>query len=200
MPTPLLGEGKPVDWWFVFKFNAANFPGCGGNAKRKGIFGGRPQRYKGWSQQYCYASSANPTLQQGKGCVGATLEDPVGATFNQVYNGSCSYVVWNDQLYDDPKIHGCEKYCSSPWGHSKGMLAWDDNGKGFVMQVSTPSWPASGSRTHPRETDGNTLGCVKDDNVRVSQHFFALALDKSDVIQILRALKNASVVTDPTNK
>src|SRR5947199_2640123 len=35
--------------------------------------------------------------------------------------------------------------CSSPWGHSKGVLAWNDAGEGFVMQVSTPSWPASGS-------------------------------------------------------
>jgi hypothetical protein len=25
--SPLLAEGKPVDWWFAFKFNAATFPG-----------------------------------------------------------------------------------------------------------------------------------------------------------------------------
>ena len=41
------------------------------------------------------------------------------------------------------------------------MLAWDDSGKGFVMQVSTPSWPGSGSEKRPRKNDGNTLGCVK---------------------------------------
>ena len=29
-PTPLLKTGQPVDWWFVFKFNAETFPGCGG--------------------------------------------------------------------------------------------------------------------------------------------------------------------------
>ena len=27
-PMPLLAAGHPVDWWFVFKFNAASFPGC----------------------------------------------------------------------------------------------------------------------------------------------------------------------------
>ena len=31
-PTPLLKTGQPVDWWFVFKFNAETFPGCGGCA------------------------------------------------------------------------------------------------------------------------------------------------------------------------
>jgi hypothetical protein len=43
------------------------------------------------------------------------------------------------------------------------------------------------------------LGCVKDDNVEVSQHFFALKLSKDDLVKVLTALQNASVVTDPTN-
>ena len=64
--------------------------------------------------------------------------------------------------------------------------------------MSTPSWPASGSSAHPRPTDGNTLGCVADNDVLVSQHFFALALNRDDVIAVLKALANASVVTDPT--
>jgi hypothetical protein len=64
------------------------------------------------------------------------------------------------------------------------------------MQVSTPSWPASGSHASPR-TDGNTLGCVKDNDVKVSQHFFALKLDKDDVVKVLQGLQDASVVTDP---
>jgi hypothetical protein len=54
------------------------------------------------------------------------------------------------------------------------MLAWNADGDGLIMQVTTPSWPAAGSKSSPRKTDGNTLGCVKDNNVLVSQHFFAL--------------------------
>jgi hypothetical protein len=65
------------------------------------------------------------------------------------------------------------------------------------MQVSTPSWPASGSSKKSRKTDGNTLGCVKDNDVLVSQHFFSLKLNKDDVVAILKALENASAVTDP---
>ena len=198
-PVPLLSAEHPVDWWFVFKFNSRAFPGCGGNATRTCTFGGQVQNYKVFGQQFVYASSESPTLQKGSGCAGDTIEDPIGATVDEVYNNSFHFVVWNDQFYDDPVIKGCTKECGAPWGHSKGMVAWNDAGEALVLQVTTPSWPAAGSKEFPRKTDGNTLGCVSDDNVEVSQHFFALKLNKDDLVAILMALQNASVVTDPTN-
>ena len=197
-PVPLLEKGTEVDWWIVFKFNTASFPGCDSDAQRNCLFGGEVQDYQ-FSQQYVFASSKNHTLQKGNNCAGDTLTDPLGATFDEIYNGSYHYVIWNDQFYDDPKIAGCTKECGSPWGHSKGMLAWNDAGEGLVLQVSTPSWPASGSKNFPRKTDGNTLGCVTDDDVKVSQHFFAVKLSKDDVVKVLKALQNASVVTDSNN-
>lgn len=199
-PTPLLKQGHPVDWWFIFKFNAGSFPGCENGAKRKCLFGGQVSDYRYFSQQFVYASSEQPFLQKGTGCVGTTVTDPLGATFEQVYNNSYYYLIWNDQFYDDPPIHGCEKSCEAPWGHSKGMLVWNETGEGFVMQVSTPSWPASGNKKYPRQTDGNTLGCIKDDDIEVSQHFFALKLTPDDLIKVLKSLKNSSIVTDPNNK
>ncbi len=201
-PVPLLSANQPVDWWFVFKFNAAKFPRCGGGPERRTCpFGGRAQDYKsGFGQQFAYASSTDSKLQSGQGCVGTQIgdqvTDPLGATVNQVYSGAFHFVVWNDQFYDDPEIGGCTKSCASPWGHSKGLLAWDDSGAGVVLQVTTPSWPAAGSKAHPRQSDGNTLGCVEDNNVKVSQHFFALKLSKDDTLAVLGALGNASVVTD----
>jgi hypothetical protein len=195
----MLTRGHPVAWWFVFKFNAAAFPGCGASATRSCLFGGTPQPYTNFGQQYVYASSEAPTLQQGDGCAGDTTSDPIGATFDQVYNNGFHYVVWNDQFYDDPAIKGCTRQCGSPWGHSKGLVAWNDAGEGLVMQVSTPSWPAAGSSKVPRKTDGNTLGCVKDNDVQVSQHFFALRLTHDDLVKVLQGLSNSSVVTDPGN-
>ena len=197
-PGPLLQVGHPVDWWFVFKFNSASFPACG-DAQRQCPFGGDVQPYQSFGQQYVVASSENPSLVKGGGCAGDSTADPIGATFDEVYSGSYFYVVWNDQFYDDPKIAGCTKECGAPWGHSKGLLAWNDNGEGLVLQVSTPSWPAAENKNNPRRSDGNTLGCVKDDNVEVSQHFFALKLTKEDFIKVLSGLLNASVVTDPKN-
>jgi deoxyribonuclease II len=200
VPKPLVANGKSVDWWFVFKLNAAKFPECGGST-RACPFGGTAQKYKqGFGQQYVYATNDDPTLKQGKGCAGETGTDPIGATFEQVYNGAFHYLIWNDQFYQDPEIASCSgNSCGAPWGHSKGMLAWNDSGNGFVMQVTTPSWPAAGSKKNPRANDGNTLGCVEDDNVLVSQHFFTLKLNKQDLLDVLQALQNASVVTDPKN-
>ncbi|POZ63004.1 deoxyribonuclease II family protein [Chromobacterium alticapitis] len=203
-PSPLLDASHPVSWWFAFKFNAASFPGCGTAAPVNSCqFGGSPQGYtsgSSYSQQYVYASSSQPALSQGGGCIGDTPADPVGATFKQIYNGTLNYVVWNDQFYDDPSIASCSgNSCGAPWGHSKGVLAWDDQGNGVVMQVSTPSWPASGSAQYPRTSDGNTLGCVQDNDVQVSQHFFSLKLSHADVLSVLQGLANASVVTDVGN-
>jgi hypothetical protein len=199
VPSPLVKKDDAVDWWFVFKFNSAAFPGCGGDANRVCLFGGHVQDYRAFGQQYVYASSENEALQKGSDCAGDTVADPIGATFDEIYNGSLHYVVWNDQFYDDPVIEGCTKECDSPWGHSKGVIAWDDAGNGLVMQVTTPSWPGAGNTGFPRKNDGNTLGCVSDDDVLFSQHFFSLKLTKDDLVTVLTALQNSSVVTDPTN-
>lgn len=196
-PVPMVGKNQPVDWLFIFKFNSASFPGCTDDGTvpppgSQGIFGGTVEEYKdGHSQQYIYATDKNPILIKGEGCLGATLTDPLGATFAQVYNNpGYYYVLWNDQFYNNP-IRTEE----APWGHSKGMLAWNEDGEGFVLQVSTPSWPASGSRNHPRQNDGNTLGAIADDDIEVSQHFFALKINRDDLTIILKSLINASVVT-----
>jgi hypothetical protein len=201
-PYPMLSKGHPVDWWFVFKLNASKFPGCGGGDTRICPFGGEPQNYSlPFGQRYAYASSdANALQDGGKSCLGTTTDDPIGATFDQVYNGGFHYVIWNDQFKGDPAVKACSTGdCGAPWGHSKGLVAWNDDGVGLVMQVTTPSWPGAGSAKFPRKTDGNTLGCVRDDNVEFSQHFFALRLSKADLILVLQALQHASVVTDPKN-
>ena len=204
-PVPLLNANTPVDWWFVFKLNAAAAPGCPGKKIPTCIFdsNGKPGKYATYDkpkvqfgQQYAVASSANPTLSAppaaaANTCMGDSTNDPVGATYSQIYNdASLFYVVWNDQFDSSPMPDR-----DSPWGHAKGIVAWDKNGNGVVMQVSTPSWPASGNKAFRRAKDNNTLGCVNDNDVEVSQHFFALKLNKDDLIKVLQALANASVAT-----
>jgi hypothetical protein len=196
-PVPLLQEGRPVDWWFVYKFNAARFQQCGVPEEERACpFGGKGTKYKA-SQQFAVASSEDHALKQGAGCAGTSVKDPLGATFDQIYQGRFHYVVWNDQFYKDPKVRACTgDSCGGPWGHSKGILAWDDDGEGIVLQVTTPSWPASGSKQFARKS-GNTLGCIaRPNNVQNAQHFFALKLNRKDVETVLRGLANASVVTD----
>ena len=199
-PAPLLGDGRAVDWWFVFKLNAGAFPECGDDAERACPFGGEVQDYRyGWGQHYLYASSAEPELKKGGGCVGDSEADPLGATFERIWSGGFNFVVWNDQFYEAPKIKGCSKSCGAPWGHSKGVVAWNDEGEGVLIQVTTPSWPGAAAEERPRDGDGNTLGCVTNNNVKSSQHFFALRLSADDLEKVLAALANASVATDINN-
>lgn len=208
--APKLGDGSAVDWWFAFKLNSAAYPGCSGT--RKCLFGGEVQDYKyGYGLQYLLASHAGGTTKEMElktDCLG-TGDDPVAKTFDQIYGGTApNFVIWNDQFYNEPTITltpACNSYekdaksCSAPWGHSKGAMAWDENGNGFILQVTTPDWPGSGDKTKSRKTQGNTLGCIADDNTEVSQHFFALKLTHSDTKAVLTAMQTASVVTDPSN-
>ncbi len=197
-PSPLLDSATTSEWWFSFKFNAKEFPGCAANAQRACPFGGTTQDYKyGYSQQFVYLSSIDKSLKEGEVCLGDTSQDPLGATFGEIYNGDYYYVVWNDQFYEQPKISGCGNSCSSPWGHAKGMVAWDESGNGLVLQVTTPAWPGSGNKSNPRAAGGDTLGCVSvDDDIAVAQHFFSLKLSHQDLLAVLAAIGNASVVTD----
>jgi hypothetical protein len=207
--SPLLGNGKAVDWWFAFKLNTENWPGC--STERKCSFGGEVQDYPtGFGLQYVLASHVDgqtSPLEFHSQCLGSG-SDPVAKTFAQVFDGSAAnYVIWNDQFYGDPIPDirpPCNDFtnhaCGAPWGHSKGVLAWGDDGSGFVMQVSTPSWPGNGDPNHRRKEQGNTLGCIKDDNAKVAQHFFALNLKSTDDTEaVLQALRRASVATDPSN-
>lgn len=207
-PTPMVGPNEPVDWMFAYKFNAGSFPGYldadfkhqEGKAGLPGRFDGTTKEYKGgMSQNYVYASSKDATMKRGNGALGNSEVDPLSVTFAQVYNTEgYNYVLWNDQFYDNPmRTEG------GPFGHSKGMAAWNEEGEGFVLQVSTPSWPASGNhkisrnKKDAKKPDFNTLGCIDDDDIMVAQHFFCLKVTKADLLNVLEGLYNSSVVTDP---
>jgi hypothetical protein len=195
-PSPMADQANRAAWVFAYKFNAATSPTTGTLASC--LFGGTPKSYKS-SQNYVLASKGHAVLREGPGLIGTSTADPVGATFATIYASGLNFVVWNDQFYRHPKIAGCSESCGGPWGHSKGVIAWDEQGRGIVIQVTTPSWPGSGTAAAPRAEDGNTLGCVEDDDVKAAQHFFELRLTPADTAHVLDALANASVVTDIAN-
>lgn len=196
VPTPLDGHGHRVSWWFAFKFNLATFAGC--HSPVECPFGGEPKHWPlGEGEQFAVATSEAPRLEHSAACIGGGhAGDPVGATFRQIYEGNFYFVAWNDQFKGDPDV--CGESCGAPWAHSKGIVAWNHDGEGMLMQVSTPSWPGAGNRANPR-MDGNTLGCTTDDNVIVSQHFFALKLTHDDLRKTMTALRDVRVVADPHN-
>jgi len=193
VPTPMLDATHTADWIFVYKFNASSFPT---GKSTDCVFGGTPDDGKS-SQAFAVSQAGASTLVDGSGLIGTSIADPVGATFNEIYNSNLNFVVWNDQFYGDPRL-SCGANCTGRWGHSKGIVAWDNDGNGIVLQVTTPDWPGAGSAANPRARDGNTLGCEHaTNNVLVGQHFFALRLSPADTGLVLDAMANASVVTDP---
>jgi hypothetical protein len=198
-----MADGATTPWLLVFKLNAKAFPTPATSTPRPCPFGAAKQHTGPISLAYAYATKAQPQLRQGAGLVGTSTSDPLGATFSQIWNGGYHYVVWNDQFYQHPQLRCAGKKangCNGPWGHSKGLLAWNDAGEGMVLQVTTPDWPGAGGSSAPRQGEGNTLGCIaSDNNISVSQHFFGLKLSEPDVEKVLDALGNASVVTDPAN-
>ena len=139
-PVPLLNATQSADWIFVYKFNASSFPTTG--QLHACLFGGTPSTNKS-SQAWAVASTSFPGLVGGAGLIGTSLDDPVGATFNQIYHSRLNFIVWNDQFYGDPRL-SCGANCTGRWGHSKGILAWDDAGNGLILQVSTPDRPGAG--------------------------------------------------------
>jgi hypothetical protein len=192
----MVDQAHRAKWVFTYKFNAASFPTTG--TLSSCLFGGEPKIYAG-SQHYVLADSTHSALREGSELVGTSTLDPVGATFAEIYASGLNFIVWNDQFYRHPAISGCGESCGGPWGHSKGVIAWDALGRGIVMQVTTPSWPGSGTAAAPRQADGNTLGCVEDDDIKAAQHFFSVRLNPTDTAHVLDALANASVVTDVAN-
>src|SRR5579859_4323078 len=86
-PSPLLASDHPVTWWVAFKFNAASFSTDPSNPDRACPFGGSPQAYRGFSQQYIVASSDNRQLRDNDGLIGVSDADPLGATFGAIYKG-----------------------------------------------------------------------------------------------------------------
>lgn len=194
-PAPLLAKGQAVDWWVVYKFSEEAFPSDPDDKGRACPFDkGGPAAYdQGFSQKYVVASSKIRAFADGPGLIGTSEADPLGATFKEIYSGAYYYVTWNDQFHGSPLPDR-----GAPWGHAKGILAWNEQGQGLLLQVTTPDWPGAGSLTHPR-AGPNTLGCMTQNDVEYAQDFFALKLSRDDLKKVLHALDVANVVTDVGN-
>lgn len=88
--------------------------------------------------------------------------------------------------------------CAGPGSYSRGIrfvcvLPTGREGSGRPGQ----DWNGLPMQGHPPRKDGNSPGCVTDNDVKVSQHFVASSSPRMSVIKVLRALQKAAVVTDP---
>ena len=196
-PSPMVNQNHKAVWVFAFKFNIRHIPNHRVRVQTC-LFGGSPQPYAS-SQRYVLAQAVSSALRDGPGLIGTSTADPVGATFAKFSASGLNFVVWNDQFYRHPPITGCAESCGGPWGHSKGVVGGTVRAAASSCKSPPRLGPVRGTAAAPRAEDGNTLGCVDDNDVKSSQHFFAVRLNPNDVAAVLDALANASVVTNVSN-
>ena len=179
---PLDPNGNPVDWWLALKLPTSAFPqgGCCENAAC-------PSSSKTSAGLcYLYADANNPQFTF-RTCLGQPGQsDPLSNTLNQVWllNG-IQFQLWNDQ-WGDGQMHdpnNKSQGCNAPGAHSKGALAYDTDGNGWYLNLSTPYFPDM-SALPP----DNSLGCQIDNNLLLAQHFFCFSLDQQNFEALAAAM------------
>lgn len=103
-------------------------------------------------------------------------------------SGSCEQISCEDK--------GLPHYystCSSPFGHSKGAMAYEKNGQGFFLQGTTPNWPDPSQKSTYAP-----LGCQLDNNVYLSQSFMGLTLNSDTFTDMAPYIQAARVCSTGT--
>ncbi|GAB2495888.1 deoxyribonuclease II family protein [Algoriphagus taiwanensis] len=148
-------EGKPVDWWFIYKLPMKVGP---------------KKDSTGFEFLYLDSESKGPlgfsdtSLDQDNSALSLTL--------NELFSkkSDYGYVAWNDEIpptqsQPKPKNKGNK-------GHSKGILAFSKAQKsGWYLLHSTPRFPAIGETQLPEDERkyGQTYLCVSLDYDSINQ-------------------------------
>jgi len=136
-------NGKPVDWWFIYKVPQLTQDAASDSAT-------------GYEYVYFDANSARPVksanlLTQNTGALNMTL--------NSVFRNpgaSTGWILYNDEM---PSLANAKD--SGEFGHTKGVLAYDSDTKSaFWLLHSWPKFAAPGSAVMPTPEYGQTFLCV----------------------------------------
>lgn len=140
-------DGKPVDWWFIYKLPIDIGPG----GKTTGF-------------EYLYLDSGSGGRLSLSPVNMDKKETAIGHTLGQLEHGDpdTGYILWNDEIppapgHPDPKNKG-------NLGHSKGVLAFNrKEDTAFYLLHSTPRFPRVGEVTLPEDERkfGQTYLCIR---------------------------------------
>lgn len=136
-------NGKPVDWWFMYKV-----PKLTQSAQSTSATG----------YEYAYFDAASTavdrspyTLDQNKGALHHTLDS--------IFNRPAATVGWI--LYNDEKPAIAGSRDDDNLGHTKGVIAFDAaTGTAFWLLHSWPKYPAPGQVGMPTPMYGQTFICL----------------------------------------
>jgi deoxyribonuclease-2 len=154
MPLSAMDEnGKPVDWWFMYKV-------AGKSTTSGGASGPTIGGIKVAGDEYLYFDANTPA--GGRLAMSAERVDRAGAlpsTLAQVYGAAAPDLGWFFYNDEDP-ITG---KVNSSRGHTKGVLAFDlDSNTAFWLIQSTPKFPLQGKYGFPATgmPNAQTLLCI----------------------------------------
>lgn len=148
-------EGKPVDWWFIYKLPMKVGP---------------KKDSTGFEFLYLDSKSNGPLilsetrLDQSNSALSLTLSEPFSK------KSDYGYVAWNDEIPPTPSQPKPKNKGSK--GHSKGILAFSKNQNcGWYLLHSTPRFPAIGEPQLPANEKkfGQTYLCVSLDYASINQ-------------------------------
>jgi deoxyribonuclease II len=195
MLSALDEDGKPVDWWFLYKLpkDAPLSPGApAGDAARTSGY------------EYLYYDPAHPALALSS----HTLEDGTGALhqtlagfFGSAVGGppaadvpfTTGWVLYNDEIPGASVNNGAR-------GHTKGVLAFDTASDSALWLLhSTPRFP------HPRDVRfpvdeviyGQTMLCVTLPSVAAAEAIAAQMLDEQEPQTYSPFIPDAITATSP---
>jgi len=156
-------DGKPVDWWFMYKV-------AGESTTAEGGRGPALQGKKVTGAEYLYFDARTPS----SGKLALSLHNVNGGggalqnTLDQIYGATSKSLGW--WCYNDENPITGE--VTSERGHTKGVVAFDlSSNTAFWLIQSTPKFPPKGKYAFPKT------------GLRNAQTFLCITLQNADVAQ-----------------
>ncbi|HZJ62776.1 MAG TPA: deoxyribonuclease II family protein [Kofleriaceae bacterium] len=154
-------DGKPVDWWFMYKVAGESTTSTGAKAP---VLDGK--RVTGLEYIYFDASAPRGSKLALSSCT--TQGGALQKTLNQIYGAPKKSIGW--WFYNDENPITGE--VNSSRGHTKGVVAFDlSSNTAFWLIQSTPKFPPSGKYSFPKtgQPNAQTLLCITLRDATVAQ-------------------------------
>ncbi len=141
--SPFDENGKPVDWWFIYKV-----PQLSRGANSDSATG---YEYVYYDPNLSKVEKSPNVLNQGKGALNLTL--------NSVFKNPAATTGW--VLYNDEFPDSIKDSDNGNLGHTKGVIAFDTASKtAFWLLHSWPKFSDPGATEDPTPKYGQTYLCV----------------------------------------
>jgi deoxyribonuclease II len=136
-------NGKPVDWWFVYKVPQGSAPGATG------------YEYVYYDPKIAKVVVSPYQLKVDKGALDVTIDSIFNST-----SATTGWILYNDERPEAKPVVAD----NGSLGHTKGMLAFDtDTDTALWLLHSWPKYASPGAKEMPTPKYGQTYLCVSID-------------------------------------